>query len=97
MLKAFLKEQYFLLKGLIDSVYSHLKGYFRPIWNGCDQWIEDQLVEIPRQALVSMTGRWNGQSWNGLYWKIANFLSQQVFKEVMIILFVPFVLEIYII
>lgn len=53
MIKIFLKK-HFLLKGLINSVYPLMKGYFRPIWNGCDQWIEDQLVEILKQIPESI-------------------------------------------
>lgn len=69
MIKIFLKE-HFLLKGLINSVYPPVKGYLRPIWNGCDQWAEDWLVEILRQILVSMRQDIRMakafQNWNGL-------------------------------
>lgn len=53
MMKLFLKEQHFLLKRLIDSMCLCLKGYLTPIWNGHDQWIEDQLLEVLRHILVS--------------------------------------------
>lgn len=78
MIKLFLKEQRFLLNGLIDSVYLCWKGYLRPIWNGHDKWLEDQFLQILRHILVSIrrgTGKARtAQSQDGLLWKIVSFL-----------------------